>query len=191
MENTEQATPAPVTDAHVVDFEKWLETQPAAVKELYAAKVGGLKTALDKERETAKANEKAAKRLADFEAAEQKRKEEQMTKEQLLETRLAEMTRQVETTRAEAASKLLKSAVLLKASEMGFEHPADAHALAGLDPAKEYTDAEIEAALKTLTGRLPVKAKGSGIGSPQLPPKSANPNRAPKLDTKRKNYNPL
>lgn len=178
MENETIANPPAVTatESSITSFEAWLETQPVAVKTLYQAQVSNLKSALDSERKTAKENEKAAKKLAEFEAAEQKRKEEQMTKEQLLETRLAEMTRQVEMTRADAAAKLLKSAVLLKASEMGFEHPADAYALAGLDPAHEYTDAEIDAALKTLTGRLPVKQKGAGIGSPQLPNKPAPQN---------------
>jgi len=116
--------------------------------------------------------ERNRKKVEKLEAAEKTRADEQLTKEQRLEKELLEARAQVETTRAEAAAKLLKSAVLLKASEMGFEHPADAYALAGLDPATEYTDAQIEAALKTLTGRLPVKAQGAGVGSAKFPGKS-------------------
>ena len=188
MTDETQTTPPAVTAQSVTDFETWLIAQPDGVKTLYAAQVGNLKSALEKERETAKANEKAVKRLADFEAAETKRKEEQMSKEQLLETRLAEMTKQVETTRADAAAKLLKAAVLLKASEMGYEHPADAYALAGLDPATEYTDAQIEAALKTLAGRLPVKAKGDGLGSPRLPNTPKPQNKQPVAQVRSPRY---
>lgn len=191
MTDEQQTTPPAVTAQSVTDFETWLISQPAAVKTLYQTQISNLKSALDAERAAAKVNEKAARKLAEFETAEQKRKDEQLTREQLLEKQLSEARQQVETTRAEAATKLLKSAVLLKASEMGFEHPADAYALAGIDPTAEYTDAQIEAALKTLTGRLPVKAKGSGIGSPQIPAKSSNPSNKPKLDDKRKNYHLL
>ena len=188
MTDETQTTPPAVTAQSVTDFETWLIAQPESVKTLYAAQVGNLKSALESERKAAKESEKAVKRLQEFEAAETKRKEEQMTREQLLEKQLGEMRQQVETTRAEAAAKLLKSAVLLKASEMGYEHPSDAYALAGLDPATEYTDAQIEAALKTLAGRLPVKAKGDGLGSPRLPNTPKPQNKQPVAQVRSPRY---
>ena len=189
---TDETKPAEVvTTPSVTDFETWLIAQPDGVKTLYAAQIGNLKSALETERKAAKENEKAVKRLADFEAAETKRKEEQMSREQLLEKRLAEMAQQVETTKAEAAAKLLKSAVLLKASELGFEHPADAYSLAGLDPTTEYTDEQIEAALKTLTGRLPVKAQGAGVGSPKIPCSQKSILSALKKPEQKRRYQPL
>jgi hypothetical protein len=62
----------------------------------------------------------------------------------------------------------------LKARDFGFEHPADAFALADKTAVTkkddEYDDASIEAALKPLIGRLPIKAQGDGKGTPKLPP---------------------
>jgi len=55
---------------------------------------------------------------------------------------------------------------------MNFEHPADAFVLMDVSQVKEkdgdYDEASIEAALKPLIGRLPVKQQGSGIGTPKL-----------------------
>jgi hypothetical protein len=170
-------------------FEQWLEKQPDDVKGKFAEHTTGLKTALEKERASAKDGAKAQARLAELEAAEVKRAEAQLTKEQLLEKQaadakaLAEKTAaeykaQAEKVSADADAKLLKAAVLLKAKDMGFENPADAYDLARVrDVLKnvktkedgEYDEASLEAALKPLIGRLPVKQQGSGKGSPQFP----------------------
>jgi len=117
----------------------------------------------------------AAKKLAEFEAKEKERADAQLTKEQLLEKQVAEARREAETARMEASAKLLKSAVLLKAGSMNFEHPLDAFVLADLskietDENGDYTDKSIEAVLKPLIGRLPVKAQSSGGGTPKLLP---------------------
>ena len=115
-----------------------------------------------------------SKRLADLEAKEQARADAQLTKEQQLEKQVAEAKADAVKARMEANAKLLKSAVLLKAAAMGFEHPTDAFALADLsaitaDEAGDYDEKLIEAALKPLAGRLPTKTQGDRVGTPKLP----------------------
>ena len=126
------------------------------------------------------AKAEAEKELKKLKDAEVKRLEAQMTKEQLAEKQQAAEKAKVEKTLADAEKtlaqadeKLLKSAFLLKAKDMGFENPADAFALAEKTVTKkddgEYDEASIEAALKPLIGRLPIK-KSEGAGTPKLPP---------------------
>jgi multidrug efflux pump subunit AcrA (membrane-fusion protein) len=119
----------------------------------------------------------AAKKLAEFEAKEKERADAQLTKEQLLEKQVVEARAEAEKARMEANAKLLKSAVLLKAGAMNFEHPLDAFSLADLskveiDDNGDYDEKSIEAVLKPLIGRLPIKAQSAGIGTPKLPPAS-------------------
>lgn len=131
------------------------------------------------------ARDKAEKELKKLQDAEVKRQEAQMTKEQLAEKQLADEKAKAEQAVADAAKKvaeadekLLKAAFLLKAKDLGFEHPADAFALADKTVKRnddgEYDEASIEAALKPLIGRLPVKAQGDGKGTPKLPPAPAS-----------------
>lgn len=115
------------------------------------------------------------KKLEALEKAETERQEAQLTKEQKLERELADAKADAERARMEANAKLLKSAVLLKAASMGFEHPNDAYALAEIgnitaNEQGDYDEKAIETVLKPLTGRLPVKTQGAGIGTPKLPP---------------------
>lgn len=187
-EMADQVAGTTTTETVKETFEQWLEKQPADVREKFSEHTTGLKTALDKERASAKEGEKAAKRLAELEAQEAKRAEAALTKEQLMEKQAAEARAQAEKqaadyktqaekVSAEAEAKLLKAAVLLKAKDMGFENPADAYDLARVrDVLKsvktkddgEYDETSIEAVLKPLIGRLPVKQQGSGKGTPQL-----------------------
>lgn len=119
---------------------------------------------------------KAEERLKEFEDAEARRKEAEMTEAQKLqaakdkaEADAAQAKAEAQNAMAEANAKLLKSAVLMKASAMGFEHPADAYALMDVSQVKDESDeAGIEAALKSLIGRLPIKTQGDGKGTPKL-----------------------
>jgi hypothetical protein len=125
------------------------------------------------------------KKLEALEKADEERANAQLSREQRLEKEVAEAKAEAQNARLEANAKLLKSAVLLKASAMGFEHPADAFALAdlsaiALDGAGEYDDKLIEAALKPLAGRLPVKQAGANLGSP-VPPNKKAPTKDNKL----------
>jgi len=124
--------------------EQWLEKQPADIKAKFAAATLNLKGALDKERTAAGEGKKAQTRLVELEAAEQKRLEAQLTKEQLLEKQNAEYKAQAETATQKASEKLLKAAVLLKASALGFEHPADAFSLARAENALSTLSANDE-----------------------------------------------
>ena len=153
-------------------FEAILAKMPADLQAKFSEHTAGLKTALDKEREAAKTNAQALKKLAALEAAEQKRADEQMTREQKLEKELADARATAETATVQAEAKLLRAAILLKAKDMDFEHPEDAFALADKSAiarkGDDFDPASIEAALKPLVGRLPTKSKGAGIGTPSL-----------------------
>lgn len=174
---SDQPTNVTTTPVHVPaetadTFESLLAKLPADFQAKLAEHTAGLKTALDKEREAAKQNAQALKKLAALEADEQRRKDEQLTKEQKLEKELADARHAAETATAQAEAKLLKAAVLLKAHAMDFEHPEDAFSLADKSSitrnGDDFDPASIEAALKPLVGRLPTKSKGSGIGTPTL-----------------------
>jgi serine phosphatase RsbU (regulator of sigma subunit) len=187
-EMADQVVGTTTTETVKETFEQWLEKQPDDVKAMFTTHVTGLKTALDKERKSASDGEKAQKRLLELEAQEARRAEAALTKEQLMEKQTADARAQAEKqasdykaqaekVSADAEAKLIKAAVLIKAKDMGFENPADAYDMARVrDVLKsiktkddgEYDEALIEAALKPLIGRLPVKQQGSGNGTPQL-----------------------
>lgn len=155
-------------------FEVWFSKQPQEVQDKFKAQYGNLEKALDAERKQSKDAKGNAKKLAEYEAAEQKRAEEQLSKEQLLEKQNAEFKAQAEKIGVEAEAKLLKAAFLLKAKDLGFENPADAFALADKTVVKklesgDFDEASIEIALKPLIGRLPVKQQGDGKGTPKFP----------------------
>jgi hypothetical protein len=146
-------------------------TPPAETIEQVKARLAEIERHAKNKEEEAERNRK---KLEKFELAEKERADAQLTKEQLLEKQVAEARQDADKARQDAAAKLLKAAVLLKAASMGFEHPADAFALMDKNQVKEkdgeYDEASIEAALKPLTGRLPVKSQGAGLGTPKAPP---------------------
>jgi hypothetical protein len=161
----EGATPEP----------KATETAAPTIEELQKKIDELARHATNKEEEAARVQ----KKIESLELAEKKRLEAQLTKEQLAERQKAEEKAKIEKSLADAEklveaadAKLLKAAFLLKAKDMGFENPADAFALADKTVKKkedgEYDEASIEAALKPLIGRLPIKAQ-EGKGTPKLP----------------------
>jgi hypothetical protein len=143
---------------------------PAESPELLKAQLAQLQQHAKNKEEEAERNRK---KLEKFELAEKERADAQLTKEQLLEKQVAEANARAEQALAIADAKLLKAAFLLKAKDLGFENPEDAYALANKEVKRkengDFDEASIEAALKPLTGRLPVKAQGSGLGSPPSP----------------------
>lgn len=82
-----------------LDYEKWLASQDETTKKLLDSHLGGLKSALDKEREDRKKLEKAQREAAkDQDEAEQKRLIEQQEWQKLAEQRqakIAEIEKQV------------------------------------------------------------------------------------------------
>lgn len=76
----------------IADFEAWLKEQEPAVQAAFAGHVGGLKSALEKEREARATLEKAQKAQAKDKAkAEEERLKESEEWEKLAEKRLAEI----------------------------------------------------------------------------------------------------
>lgn len=143
------------------------DEQRKLVESLHESKVTGLKSALDAERAANKENAPKIKRLADLEAEEEKRRKAQMSELEQAQEEARQAKEEAlkanserERVLAEAASQALKTAVLLKASEMGFEHPEDAYALADLaiietDESGKFSN--LEAVLEPIKSRLPLK----------------------------------
>jgi hypothetical protein len=72
------------------DFETWLSKQPADVQEKYKNHVGGLKSALDKEREANKASKGALDKLAKYEQEAEEKRKASMTEVERLKAEKAE-----------------------------------------------------------------------------------------------------
>ena len=83
------------------DFDSWLAKQSEDVRSLYDEHIGGLKSALEKEREINKTNKGALDKLSKFEEAEKQRKEAEMTETDKLKVR-------AETAEAQTAKLLLE-----------------------------------------------------------------------------------
>lgn len=139
--------------------------------------VDEIKAELERVRKALKdANKEAAdrrKKLEAFEAAEKEKADKELTESQRLQKELeaaraekAEMENRLKTT-------TIKNAVLAKAGELNFDHPADALALIDLSSVEISEDGKVigfEKALEDLakSGRLKMKGNGSpGIGTPR------------------------
>ena len=154
------------------DFEAWLAKQPADIQKLYEDQVGNLKGALEKERRANKDAGKMQKRLEEFEAAEAKRKEEQMTKEQLLEKKAADAEAAKLKVEQELESERKRNAVTATAASLGFTDPEDAYTLADLSEIERGKDGKftgIKEALEALAKSKPYllnkNGKGDGLGN--------------------------
>lgn len=113
---TVAAEPATTPDS----FEAWFEKQPEEIKEKFKAQYGKLSEALDKERKANKEAKPALTRLAELEAAEEKRKADSLSAEQKLQNEL-EAERKI---RLEAEQTLqterLNTAIMTEASKPQF-----------------------------------------------------------------------
>jgi len=151
----------PKTDDQAT-WDAWLGKQPDDVRKMYETHVGGLKTALTSEREKAKAATAQAKRLAELEDAENKRKEAELSelqkaqaKQTELEARLNQQTEQIKADR-------IRSAVEITAMKMGFQDAEDAYRLADLaevEIAENGSVKNVEKALKALAEKRPYLIK--------------------------------
>ena len=136
-----------------------------------------LKAELERVRKALKdANKEAAdrrKKLEAYEAKEKEDAEKELSESQRLQKKLDE----AEAARVALENKLrtstINSAALAKASELGFDNPADALALTDLSPVEIADDGTVtgfEKALEALakSGRLKMKSPaGAGIGTPR------------------------
>lgn len=155
------------------DFEAWLAKQPEDVRKLYEDQVGNLKGALDKERKANKDAAKMQKKLEEFEAAEKKRAEEQMSKEQLLEKKAADAEAGKLKVEQELETERKKNAVIAMATSLGFTDPDDAFTLADLSEIERGADGKwsgIKESLEALAKAKPYllnnkNGKGDGLGN--------------------------
>ena len=110
-------------------WEAWLATQPEDIQELYTEHTQGLTSALAKERDAAKKNSAAAKRLTELEAEEDKRKKESMTVTEKLQADL--LAAQTAATKAaeELKTTRINSAIEVEISRLKFKKPQHARKL--------------------------------------------------------------
>ena len=116
------------------DFDSWLAKQPEDVRSLYDEHIGGLKSALEKEREVNKTNKGALDKLSKFEEAEKQRKEAEMTETEKLKVR-------AETAEAQTAKLLLEKQRGEVAAKVGLP-PILADRIKGETPEEMEEDAK-------------------------------------------------
>jgi flagellar biosynthesis GTPase FlhF len=115
------------------------------------------------------------KRLEELEALEKQREEAELSEMEKLQKQIAEQKSEIERVQKEALQVRVKSAVIAKASEMGFYDPEDAFNL--VDRSKfEITDegkvdgvSEALEALKESKPYMIKKARPAGVGQPTFP----------------------
>jgi len=109
-----------------VTFDAWLEKQPAEIKALYEAHTGGLKSALQKERDARK------KQDEDVKAAEAKRKQAELSELDQLKAKIADSEKAKVDAEARANDALIRHAVEMAATRMKFHRPEVAYQLLDL-----------------------------------------------------------
>ncbi len=159
------------------NFEAWLAKQPDEIKQKYETHVSGLKTALETERKSAKEKDKQLKKLAEFEAAEEKRKQEQMTETEKLQSELATAKAEKEQAALELATERIKNAVLFGAAQpvfgnkQKFAHPELAYDLLKTLPeiGEDGKVTGVEESLKDLAKTYPelLEAASGNGGTPR------------------------
>jgi hypothetical protein len=171
-------------------WEKWLEKQTEDVKALFEGHVKGLKSALASEREKSKSAVEQAKRLADLEEAEKKRREAELSETEKLQQQLAEKDGTIsewqskhEKALAEMATRSIKSAVKLTATQMGFADPDDAYNLAdfsGIEIEEGTDDPQgVKEALEALSKAKPYLLKQGANGKLPGTPPGKQPGKKP------------
>jgi hypothetical protein len=147
--------PPPAGDPLVATSETTAATLEQANAELAAARAA-LKAANNE-------SAQRRKKLEEYEAAENKRKEAELTETQRLQKQLADAQAESARVLTQANERIIQSAFMAEAAKQGATHPGDAYALADrsavtIDAAGNVTgvDKAVEAVVKA--GRLPVKA---------------------------------
>lgn len=152
-----------------VKFEEWLAKQPEEVRAAYEEHTGGLKTALQSERDLNKEAKKAVVRLKELEDAEVKRQEAAMTEAEKLKKRAADAEKAAADAQLEVKTVRLKSSITNMAAQLGFHDPEDAYSLIDKAAVTVADDGKVEGAkeaLGVLAKAKPYMLKGSGGGGP-------------------------
>jgi len=167
-------------DETKTEFLVWLATQPADVQTKYEEHIGGLTSALKKERAAAKSLPMLEKELKEFKAKEEKARKEQMTKEESLTTDLVQSQAIRDQLKAENDQLRISNAVEREAAKLRFTDPVDALQLLPKGSLKVEGDEVVGAAeaLKALAKAKPYllipddtekkKAIGSKTGKSDL-----------------------
>ena len=167
------------TEQEAADFDAWLAKQPEAVQKLYEQKTGGLKSALEKERTTNKANKDALKKLAELEAAEKTRREAELSEIDKANVKLTEAAQRAERAEKELIDERVESAVYAEANKaqygekkVRFANPELVYKLINLSEI-EIKDRKpigipelVKALAKNYPNLLEQPGKGDGVGSP-------------------------
>jgi hypothetical protein len=138
---------------------------PEDVRKLYEEHTNGLKSALSSEREKSKGVAAQLKKLADLEAAEQKRREAELNEAQKAQAQLAELEKKLNEANLNLVTERLRNAVQSEAAKMGFLNPEDAYQLADLAEVETTDDGKVtgvEDALKKLVKDRPYLLKTPG-----------------------------
>ena len=152
-------------------FEEWLAKQPAEVKAAYDEHTGGLKTALQAERDANKEGKKAAARLKELEDAEAKRQEAALSETDKLKKQVEAAEAKGKEALQKADERVIRSEVISVAAQLGFADPKDAFALVDRSTFKVKDDGAVEGVevvLKDLAKAKPYmlkKAGSAGIGA--------------------------
>lgn len=143
-------------------WEAWLAKQTEDVRKMYEEHTSGLKSALKSERDKAKAATDQAKRLAELEEAEKKRKESELSELQKAQTKQAELEKQIAQQAEALKSTRLRHAVEIAAARANFQDPEDAYRLADLSEVEVSEDGKVtgvDKALEALAKKRPYLIK--------------------------------
>lgn len=152
----------PPADASQETFDAWLAKQPEEVREKFDAHTKGLKSALDSEREKAKSATAQAKRLAELEEAEKKRKEAELSETDKVKAEKARLEDELKKAGEALKSISLRHAVEIAAARANFQDPEDAYRLADLSEVEVSEDGKVtgvDKALEALAKKRPYLIK--------------------------------
>lgn len=124
------------------NFEDWLKKQPEDIQKQYEEHIGGLKSALDKEREINKINKGALDKLSKFEEAERQRKEAEMTEMEKLQLQISEKEKSLMQIQSELEQLKLNEKKREIAEEVGLPTPF-ALRIQGTTPEEMKADAMV------------------------------------------------
>lgn len=150
-------------------FDAWLKTQPTEVQEAYTAHVGGLTSALAKEREAAKGVSALKKQLAELQDAEEKRKQAEMTELDRVKQGLTKLTEERDALKSQLETKIIQHALTSAAVEANFVDPEDAVRMVPIEEL-EIADGKVTGVTEAIAKLVKAKAylirkPGGGLGN--------------------------
>lgn len=165
-------TAQPVTETvpevpKTVKFEEWLAKQPDDVKAAYDEHTGGLKSALQAERDLNKDAKRATARVKELEDAEAARVEATLSEKDKLTKRAEAAEAKAKDALDKANERVIRSEVISIASQLGFADPKDAFALIDKSKFQVNDDGAVDGVaevLKDLAKQKPYMLKKAGAG---------------------------